>query len=328
MTADLCQGASNRVDVSVIIPSYQSSKTLNKCLEAVTAQHTRLRYEVIVVHTGREQIPDETRLKFGSVHFYTFETRWLPGKARNWAAKRSQSPWVLFLDADCVVGEDWVETIVSEAIRHKADAVGGAVRNATPWSLTSWAMHILEFGEWLPGGKPGFCTNFPSCNALYKRCVLLAAGGFPESLFPCEDTILNHVLRSMQYRLVFLPQCVVGHIHCRNTIDVLRHNYAHGLAHGRGCRVYKLPGHFLIRFNRASILVIVVLGRFLRVALRLVPRHLLAFLLLFASAPLVALSLATWAMGFADAIKYAANDFDRDSVSFHEVNPSTVDPQI
>lgn len=293
-------------DVSIIIPSYRSAKTLYKCLQALAQQLTHWRYEIIVVHSGLEPIPQETYSMFNSVSFHVFETRWLPGKARNWAVKRIVSPWVLFLDSDCIVSEDWVELMLSEAIRQNADAAGGSVRNATPWSLVSWTMHLLEFGGWLPGSKHRSCSNFPTCNALYKRSVLLQIGGFPEDLFPCEDTVLNYLLFHTGYKLVFVPQGSVGHIHRKSIVDLIRHNYAHGLAYGRACQIYELPGSFLSRFYRPIGIVVIVLVRFMRVVLRLVPRHILALLILIAGSPLVLLSLVAWGKGFTDASIYPA----------------------
>ncbi len=292
-------------EVSVIIPSYKSSRTLYKCLRAVTQQSTHRQYEVIVVHSGSEPIPQEIIDTFyNSVSFHVFETRWLPGKARNWAVKRVISPWILFLDSDCIVGENWIESILSEAIRQNADAAGGSVRNATPWDLISWTMHLLEFGRWLPGYKQKSITNFPSCNALYKRSILLEVGGFLENLFPCEDTVLNHLLDCKGYHLIFIPESIVSHIHRKNITRLLQHNYMHGLAYGRASQIYNLPGSFLCRFPRSLAIVIVMLVRFIRVALRLIPRHIIALFLLLISTPLVLLSLAAWGIGFKEACTY------------------------
>lgn len=291
-------------EVSVIIPSYKSANTLHKCLESVTKQQTSWRYEVIVVHSGPEPVPEEVPLTFSSVDFYMSKTRWLPGRARNWAIKRASSPWIIFLDADCIVDDNWIQTLVSEAVKQDADGIGGSVRNGRPWSLTSWTMHLLEFSEWLPGGKQRICENFPTCNAIYRRSALLKVGGFPENFYPGEDTLLNHLLHCSGYKLMFIPKCTVSHINTRNATDILRHNYAHGFFYGHMCHTYKLPGCFLTHFNRVLISLIVVPVRFIRVILRLIPRHMLLVPLLIVSTPLVLLSLIAWGAGFADANKY------------------------
>lgn len=292
-----------KTEVSIIIPSYRSARTLRRCLDAVTKQQTHRCYEVIVVHSGPESISADLYTLFDTVIFHTFEERWLPGKARNWATHRVQSSWVLFLDSDCVVGRDWLETLLTTASEQGADGVGGSVRNATPLNLYSWMMHLLEFGEWLPGGKQRPCWNFPSCNALYKISALLETGGFPEDVFPCEDTVLNFLLSQQGYTLIFCPHAPVEHIHHKNLSGLLRHNYAHGLAYGRACQNYALPGRFLTRLGFASIVAVMVV-RPIRVALRLFPQHMLKLAILITCMPLVLLCLLAWGLGFADARKH------------------------
>jgi len=293
--------APSALDVTVVIPSYRSSRALHKCLEAVTAQRTRLRFEVIVVHSGTEPVAEDVRSRFATVRFYTIEDRWLPGKARNWALGKACSPWVLFLDSDCVVGVDWMETMVSSAIAQAADGVGGSIRNATSWNVLAWAMHLLEFGEWLPGGRPGFRTNFPSCNALYKRSVLLQNAGFPEDLFPCEDTVLNYVLCKKGYVLWFAPECVAGHIHHKDVVGLIEHNHRHGRAYGQACLTYDLPGRFLLHLNPVLAVLIIVPVRFVRIVLRLICGHLELLPVLFAGTLPMLASLVAWGVGFVEA---------------------------
>lgn len=289
-------------EIAVIIPSYRSAQTLDRCLQSVTSQTIKQPYTVMVVHSGPEPLSEKTRQTFRTVTFCCFPERWLPGKARNWAVQRVQSPWIFFLDADCVVKPDWLETMLCQAQQTHADGVGGAVKNATPGQLRAWVMHILEFGEWLPGGRQRSCQNFPSCNALYRRAAFLSVGGFPEYIYPGEDTILNYRLRQHGYHLLFLPRCSAGHIHLRTVKALLQHNYVLGLTYGIGCRHYKLAGHFLLRFSRLGLLLLVPI-RFLRIFSRLFPRHLLEALIFVIGFPLALLSLCAWALGFAEANK-------------------------
>lgn len=284
-------------EISVIIPSYCSAKTLGRCLESVLNQNIQQRYDVIVVHSGPEPVAEEIYQAFHSVIFFSFTDKWLPGKARNWAARQLQSSWVFFLDSDCVVKPDWLATMLATLTKYDVDGVGGGVRNATPYSPIAWTMHLLEFGEWLPDGQPRLCKNFPSCNALYKRSSLLNVGGFPEDLFPCEDTLLNYKLCQQGYRLYFLPQCAAEHIHLKNLRKLLRHNYIHGQAFCIACKSYRLQGHFLIHLSR-GVLCVLVPVRLVRIFSRLIPRQLPEALILLLCFPLALISLFAWTLGF------------------------------
>lgn len=291
------------MQITVIIPSYKSSQTLHRCLESVVNQRTQWHFDVIVVHSGSEPISDEVRSNFSSITFFSSEERWFPGRARNFAVRKTNATWILFLDADCIAEPDWLECMVSKAINYQAIGVGGGISNATPWYIASWVMHLLEFGEWLPRGILKSCENFPSCNAIYKRSALLEVDGFPEDIFPCEDTILNYILRDNGHNLLFCPDCCVRHIHGKTVKEILLHNYAHGATYGRACRHYELPGRFLLELNAIAILPAIVSIRFARTALRLIPKHIVLLPVFLLTSPLVLLSLIKWGIGFVEAGK-------------------------
>lgn len=286
------------VPLTVVIPSYRSSETLYRCLDSVADQHASCNYELVVVHSGSEPLPVETQDEFRSATFHVVDERWLPGRARNFGIRRSMSDWVLFLDADCIAGPTWIDSMVSAALIHDAVGIGGGVANGTPWQVASWVMHLLEFGEWLPTGQIRGCETFPSCSAIYRRSALLEVGGFPENIFPCEDTILNCRLRRRGYDLLFCPGPSVRHIHHRTIGQILEHSYAHGLTYGYACQHYHLPGHSLTHLNNVATLVGVVTVRFVRAATRLIPRSASLLPVFALTSPLILLALVEWGRGF------------------------------
>lgn len=286
-------------EVSVVIPSHRSARTLDDCLLALRAQESDRRYDVTIVHSGPEGLADETVRRFPEFQFSCRPQSWLPGRARNWALERSTSPWVLFLDSDCIARPDWLETMVAAAEREGLDGLGGAVANGSPRSQLAWCMHVLEFGEWLPA--PGSCRpheNFPSCNALYRRDALLAVGGFLEDIFPCEDTILNLVLRERGYRLGWMPAAVVAHVHTRTRAEALRHSYMLGRTYRVACERHPMPGAYLTRLPGWLALPAIVGGRFVKVSARLVRRRPRAGIRLLAGAPVALWLLVAWTRGF------------------------------
>jgi cellulose synthase/poly-beta-1,6-N-acetylglucosamine synthase-like glycosyltransferase len=286
--------------VTVIIPSYHSAQTLERCLDGATSQQTSFPYQIVVMHSGDEPIEPGLLSRFTDVEFRIFSDRLLPAIKRNWAAREADTPWLLFLDSDCVPRSSWLKTMLGAAQIDRVSAIGGGVDIARPWGLASWIMHLLEFGEWLPAAAAGPCRDFPSCNALYQRDLFIEAGGFPETFLPCEDTILNAQLRARGCRLTFAPAAVVEHIHCRSTAEVLRHNYNFGLSYGLAARRYGLRGK---RLSRSMLFVpLVVAGRFMRMVVRVVryrPKREVA--LLAAGFPLIMACLITWSVGFVRA---------------------------
>jgi len=288
-------------EVTVVIPSHRSAAPLEACLRALRAQETRRRYEVVVVHSGPAPLAGETARRFPDVQFSCRSETWLPGRARNWAIQRTTSPWLLFIDCDCIARPDWLEAMVAAAERAGLDGLGGAVANGSPRSQLAWCMHVLEFGEWLPASGP--CRpydNFPSCSALYRREALLAVGGFPEDVFPCEDTMLNVRLRQDGYRLGWMPGAVVAHVHIRSRAEALRHSYRLGQTYRVACERYALPGAFLSRLPAWLALPAIVGGRLVKVAGRLVRRRPRVAIRFLAGAPIALWLLFAWGRGFTE----------------------------
>ena len=82
--------------VSIIIPTYNSSKSLPLCLEAIRRQKYPYK-EVLVVDNYSE---DETRRIAENLGANVILHRGTPAVARNVGIIRSKGDYVLFLDSD------------------------------------------------------------------------------------------------------------------------------------------------------------------------------------------------------------------------------------
>jgi glycosyltransferase involved in cell wall biosynthesis len=284
--------------ITVVIPSFDSARTLSACLSSVAGQQTGFAYHVLVVHSGPEQISSIVLARFQSVQFQISAQRWLPGKARNWAVSNTDSEWILFLDSDCVADSHWLESMLRSANKWSADGVGGSVLNGSGNNLYSWAVHLLEFADWLPSGTTRRCQNFPSCNALYKRALLLEAGGFPEDVFPCEDSVLNYSLIRQKRRLIFEPVAVVSHVRERDWCGLVQHSRRFGCAFGVVRRRYGLPETPIARLPPVLLVPVAAAGRLARIVLALFPRHPTEMLAFVACFPFLLSGLVVWALGY------------------------------
>ena len=286
------------VDITVIIPSYRSAATLRRCLVSIVKQVTTHSYCVMVVHSGPEQV-DETLIGSSPlVHFHIELDRWLPGRARNWALGVARSPWVLFLDSDCIARPDLLQTMMSTAAKFSAGAVGGSILNGCGANVFSWAMHLLEFGEWLPLGQPRHCLNFASFSALYEKRLVLESGGFPENIFPCEDMVFNYRLRSTGVDLMFDPRSPVLHVRERTLASLTRYSYDFGVTYGWACRRYDLPGKFMTEWPWALLVPTVIIGRLARILIRLLGGSLRYAIAFFATSPFLLCGQIAWTLGF------------------------------
>ena len=94
--------------VSIIMPTYNSGQTIEKCLKSIQDQDYSL-YEIIVVDNFSKDDTLETAKKFGAK---TILQKCTPGQARNIGLNNSTGKYVLFMDSDQVLSR----TIVKECV--------------------------------------------------------------------------------------------------------------------------------------------------------------------------------------------------------------------
>lgn len=112
--------------VSVIIPAYNSEKSINECLETVEAQSLKYK-EIIVVDDGSQDLtPAILRHYDGAVRVITQKNAGA-GAARNRGIAEAKGIFVAFMDADDKYpSPNVLENLVTGALDHGAHAAGGS----------------------------------------------------------------------------------------------------------------------------------------------------------------------------------------------------------
>lgn len=249
---------------------------------------------MVVLHSGPEPIAPAVIRGHPSVEFRIDEESRLPGAQRNRGVGETDSRWIGFVDADCVVTDGWLEALVGEATATGAAGIGAAIEYEPIGDGPSWVMHMLEFGSWLPGRRSSDTDDFPSCNAVYDRNAFITVGGFPEDLFPCEDTALNTELRNRGYRLRFHGGVSAIHIHTRSRGGVKAHNERLGVMYA-SLAERRNDRRWLRRRVAAPIVFLARLSRVVGRTIRYRPRDLS---ILARNGPLVAICIVRWVRGF------------------------------
>lgn len=183
---DLSQAA----EVSVIIPAYHADTTLPLVLDALRSQIDD-HIEVLVLESSSRPYASELQRSYAWAKIISLEERTLPGRARNLGVEVATASVLAFLDADTVPGPEWLCSLRRGLLDTRYCAVGGAVLNGTPRSAVGTAFYLLEFLDWSPY-RTGALRHAASCNLMVRRTALVDAGGFPEDVWPGEDTILTY----------------------------------------------------------------------------------------------------------------------------------------
>jgi glycosyltransferase involved in cell wall biosynthesis len=272
------------MDVSVVIPSYNASKTIGRCLDSVLHQKAKASYEIIVVDSSRDSTASIIKQSSG-IKLIHSSKRLFAGEARNRGIKSAKGRIIAFTDADCVADSGWIDSIFSLHKHH--DAVGGRVLNGNPDSLLGWSIFLSQFSEFsVP--KDRFVKNMPTCNVSYKK-NLFDDGLFPD-VFSHEEFLFN---ARLPVPIFFSKKVVARHINRTNFFDILKHEYKNGqgAAFSRK-KAGKLSFVFALKFP----ILFLGLWRFVKCGY-CSARGGNALIFLLAS-PLILLNLLSWNLGF------------------------------
>jgi glycosyltransferase involved in cell wall biosynthesis len=105
--------------ISVVLPTYNSASTLEKCLDSIVEQTYRS-IEVIIVDSYSRDDTVEIANKFPST---VFRTRQLRSAARNLGAKNAKGEYLIFIDADMQLTPNVIQQCVKKSLDEKIDAI-------------------------------------------------------------------------------------------------------------------------------------------------------------------------------------------------------------
>jgi len=114
--------------VSVIIPVYNSEKTIRVCLQSVL-NNKYDNFEVIVVD---DKSTDNTEKIIDDIHnrqikYFINKTNSGASFSRNYGIQKSKGNLILLLDSDSYVEENWIERHVKIHKGVSTDIIGGGV---------------------------------------------------------------------------------------------------------------------------------------------------------------------------------------------------------
>lgn len=279
---------------SVVIPAYGMCSHLEKCLHALDRQSAPPA-EIIVFHTGPDNLSARLAGCFPSVRFVHEDARQFAGGARNRGAALSAGERLAFLDSDMVPASDWLLSLSAEAARHPDDVLIGSIGRWPAGGLWARAMWFIEFGSVMPHRRPGRLLSGPGANFAMHRGVWLQGGGFRSDLYAAEDGDLFVRLRGEGHLLRLVPLARADHVFAGG----MGRSMARLLELGRAAaflrREKNLPGSAAVR--HPALAVFLPAARLAQIAGRLLREGgpLLEFL---SVSPLIAAGLCSWSVGF------------------------------
>lgn len=132
---------------SIIIPLYNRPQEIDELLDTLTRQ-TYLQFEVLVIEDGSVKDAKAVVEKYSNKLDirYFFKPNEGQGFARNYGFERAKGDFFVVFDSDCLIPEDYLETVKNYLFEHNLDAYGGpdaahqsftAVQKAISYAMTS-----------------------------------------------------------------------------------------------------------------------------------------------------------------------------------------------
>src|SRR5437868_87639 len=112
MSADRQQ----ELTVSVIVPCYNSERTIRRCLDALLNQRTSVVFDITVVDSSTDATAQIVAREYPTVRLITSPRRLYAGAARNLGVRATRGPLCLMIDSDCIAAPDLMEKVVE---RHR-----------------------------------------------------------------------------------------------------------------------------------------------------------------------------------------------------------------
>lgn len=189
--------------ISVIVPTYNEGKFVEKCLRALRRQRFK-DFELVVVDAHSTDDTVRIARKYADKVF--FDEGKGAGAARNLAVKRVKSEIIGFVDADTVVCKDWLKIVDEDFRKHDLVGLGGVIRALDGGLIDKLVFRIGSDLVYRATQHLGF-YQISGANSAFLRSAYLKSGGYNEKLKMLDD--LEFGLRMRKYgKLMVDPRLV------------------------------------------------------------------------------------------------------------------------
>ncbi len=201
---------------SIIIPLYNRPQEIDELLHTLTRQ-TYLQFEVLVIEDGSVNDAKEIVSNYADkldISYY-FKENEGQGFTRNYGFARAKGDYFVVFDSDCLIPEDYLETVKDFLLEHQLDAYGGpdgAHKSFTPiQKAISYSMTSPFTTGGIRGNKNHIGQFHPrSFNMGISREVWERTGGFILTRLG-EDIEFSIRIQSLGFRIGLIPGAIVYH---------------------------------------------------------------------------------------------------------------------
>jgi GT2 family glycosyltransferase len=201
-------------------------------LDALINNQNRIPDEIIIVNGGGENDCQDTLNKWKSIfsNLKIIKTENINlANSRNIGLPYCKGDLILQTDDDARPFPDWIEKIIeAHELYPNVGVVGGDVIDAGGRSYLSQIADTATFPHHYNTCE---VRSVPGVNSSYKKEVIDQVGKYDETLFRGEDVDYNWRAIKNGWKVVYIPEIKVYHIHRPTWNGLLKQHYMYGRAH-------------------------------------------------------------------------------------------------
>jgi glycosyltransferase involved in cell wall biosynthesis len=224
--------------LSVVVPAFQASASIERCLAALARQTLPAeQYEVIVVDDGSTDDTVDRASRCGA-RVVRLVRNHGPAQARNAGVAVARGEIVVFTDSDCEPTRGFLEALSSPLEDTCVAATKGAYLSNQRGFVARFVQLEYEsrYRHTAAQSSVDFIDTYAAC---YRRADLVRLGGFDPRFRVCEDQELSFRLAEAGLNMRFVPDARTHHQHVDTLRAYLRKKF--GIAQWKAAVLRKHP---------------------------------------------------------------------------------------
>lgn len=241
----------NKINVSVIIPTYNAGKQFEGLLDMLYQQKGVHDVEIVVVDSGSRDETVLTAEKRGCNVIKISQEQFSHSYSRNLGAENARYDYIVFMTQDALPENDlWIANLVKPLLENKEIVASTcveqprketdlfsrmAIKQQTDWLLEGKQDRVLQVPEEFPEGetretviRKNGCINDVAC--AYRKDIFLQ---YRYRLNYAEDLDMGKRLIESGHKLMLLGSVKVIHSHNRSSMYYLRRMLVERVAHAQ-----------------------------------------------------------------------------------------------
>ena len=219
------------IDLSVVVGSVASERSIRACIASIIESCAALRAEIIVVDSSTDDAASLVRHHFPQVKLISLPADTLTPVLWSTGIASARGSRIATTTGHCVVSAAWARELIA-ALDTGAAGAGGPIVLRSGASLVDRAIYFLRYSAFLPnaGEQIARVSEIAGDNAMYDRSIFDEhPSALNEGFWEVE---LHNTLRAKGNYLVMVQRAVAEFGDSFPLGMISRHRFAHGRRYG------------------------------------------------------------------------------------------------